>query len=166
MMKEMRKPSHPKSRHCLKGILLLFVASLLSACDKQTVYHSFHSLPGEGWRRQDTLTFDVEVNDSLTRYKLFLETRNRISYPYRELSLSVRCLSADSLPSPADTIQLMLATPEGIWTGEGWGGLYQNSVPAGSIRIGKPGTYRIQVAYTLPDERLPGLNDVGIKLTR
>ena len=26
---------------CLKGIILLFVASLLSACDKQTVYHSF-----------------------------------------------------------------------------------------------------------------------------
>lgn len=49
---------------CLKGIILLFVASLLSACDKQTVYHSFQSLPTEGWLREDTLSFDVKVTDS------------------------------------------------------------------------------------------------------
>lgn len=55
---------------CLKGIILLFVASLLSACDKQTVYHSFQSLPTEGWLREDTLSFDVKVTDSLTYYKL------------------------------------------------------------------------------------------------
>ena len=67
---------------CLKGIILLFVASLLSACDKQTVYHSFQSLPTEGWLREDTLSFDVKVTDSLTYYKLSLEVRNRSNYPY------------------------------------------------------------------------------------
>ena len=102
---------------CLKGIILLFVASLLSACDKQTVYHSFQSLPTEGWLREDTLSFDVKVTDSL-------------------------------------------------WKGDGWGGLYQTAVPAGSVRIGKPGTYLFKVAYTLPDERLQGINDIGIKLKR
>ena len=53
---------------CLKGIILLFVASLLSACDKQTVYNYFQSLPTEGWLREDTLSFDVKVTDSLTYY--------------------------------------------------------------------------------------------------
>ena len=151
---------------CLKGIILLFVASLLSACDKQTVYHSFQSLPTEGWLREDTLSFDVKVTDSLTYYKLSLEVRNRSNYPYQNLPLSICYTTADSIPSPTDTIQLILADKEGIWKGDGWGGLYQTAVPAGSVRIGKPGTYLFKVAYTLPDERLQGINDIGIKLKR
>lgn len=78
-MKDLPKMTNQlKNRNlCLKGIILLFVASLLSACDKQTVYHSFQSLPTEGWLREDTLSFDVKVTDSLTYYKLSLEVRNR-----------------------------------------------------------------------------------------
>ena len=150
----------------VKGIILLFVASLLSACDKQTVYHSFQSLPTEGWLREDTLSFDVKVTDSLTYYKLSLEVRNRSNYPYQNLPLSICYTTADSIPSPTDTIQLILADKEGIWKGDGWGGLYQTAVSAGSVRIGKPGTYLFKVAYTLPDERLQGINDIGIKLKR
>lgn len=151
---------------CLKGIILLFAASLLSACDKQTVYHSFQSLPTEGWLRKDTLSFDVKVTDSLTYYKLSLEVRNRSNYPYQNLPLSICYTTADSIPSPTDTIQLILADKEGIWKGDGWGGLYQTAVSAGSVRIGKPGIYLFKVAYTLPDERLQGINDIGIKLKR
>lgn len=151
---------------CLKGIILLFVASLLSACDKQTVYHSFQSLPTEGWLREDTLSFDVKVTDSLTYYKLSLEVRNRNNYPYQNLPLSICYTTEDSIPSPADTIQLILADKEGTWKGDGWGGLYQTAVSAGSVRIGKPGTYLFKVSYTLPDERLQGINDIGIKLKR
>lgn len=167
-MKDLPKMTNRlKNRNlCLKGIILLFVASLLSACDKQTVYHSFQSLPTEGWLREDTLSFDVKVTDSLTYYKLSLEVRNRSNYPYQNLPLSICYTTADSIPSPTDTIQLILADKEGIWKGDGWGGLYQTAVPAGSVRIGKPGTYLFKMAYTLPDERLQGINDIGIKLKR
>ena len=169
-LKEIDQPpmtNRPKNRNiCLKGIILLFVASLSSACDKQTVYHSFQSLPSEGWMRKDTLYFNVNVSDSLTYYKLSMEVRNRNNYPYQNLSLSVCYDSPDSVSLPADTIQLALADTEGIWKGDGWGGLYQTAVPAGSIRIDKSGTYRFKIAYVLPDETLQGLNDIGIKLEK
>lgn len=151
---------------CLKGVILLFVASLWSACDKQTVYHTYQSLPTAGWHRNDTLHFDAEVSDSLTYYKLYLEVRNRNNYPYQNLNLSIDCITPDTLSLPTDTLQLILADKEGIWRGDGWGGLYQTAFPAGSIRIGRPGTYRFKVAYTLPDEILQGVNDIGIKLER
>lgn len=95
-----------------------------------------------------------------------MEVRNRNNYPYQNLSLSVCYDSPDSVSLPADTIQLALADTEGIWKGDGWGGLYQTAVPAGSIRIDKSGTYRFKIAYVLPDEILQGLNDIGIKLEK
>lgn len=150
----------------LKSIILLFVASALSACNEQTVYHVFQSIPTEGWQREDTLCFRAEVPDSLTYYKLSIEIRNRNNYPYQNINLSVSCTAPDGKSLPADTLQLILADKEGIWKGDGWGGLYQSAFPAGSVQIDKPGTYLFKVAYTLPDKTLPGINDIGIKLER
>lgn len=153
-------------RTYLKYIFLLFIAGASGACDKQTVYHAFRSIPQEGWKRQDTLFFNVIVPDSQTYYKLTLEVRNRNIYPYQNIGLSVCCNGPEATRLQADTLEAVLADKEGIWKGDGWGGLYQSAFPAGNIRIEKPGNYLFKVAYTLPDDILPGINDVGIKLQR
>lgn len=150
----------------LKGIILLFVASVLCACDKQTVYHSFQSLPNKGWLREDTLYFNVEIPDSLIYYKLSMEVRNRTNYPYQNLSLSICYDAPDAMPLPADTILFTLADNEGAWKGKGWGGLYQTAASAGSIQIEHSGTYRFKIAYTFPDESLQGINDIGLKIEK
>lgn len=153
-------------RFYLRSMFLLFIVSAFCACDKHTVYHAFQSVPTEGWFRQDTLCFEVAVPDSQTYYKLSVEIRNRSNYPYQNLNLSISCDNPDSIRISADTLNVVLATTEGIWTGDGWGGLYQSAISAGSIKIGKVGTYLFKIAYTLPDEKLQGINDVGIKLER
>lgn len=151
---------------CQKSMILLFVASTLSACDKQTIYHTFQSLPTGGWQRKDTLFFSVDILDSLTSCKLSVEVRNRNNYSYQNLDLSISYGNPDAQSLPSDTLQLILADKEGIWKGDGWGGLYQTSFPVGSVWIGKAGTYLFKIAYTLPDETLQGINDVGIKLEK
>ena len=150
----------------LRYIILLFIVSALGACDKQTVYHAFQSIPQEGWKRQDTLLFNVAVPDSQTYYKLIVEIRNRSTYPYQNINLSVCYDSPELKKLQTDTLTAVLADKEGIWKGDGWGGLYQSAFPAGNIKIGEPGDYLFKVAYTLPDSLLPGINDVGIKLQR
>ena len=135
--------NQPKNKtSLLKSLILLFIASLYTACDEQTVYHSFQSLPTEGWQRNDTLFFNVSVADSATLYNPEVPNIKR------------------------DTLELRLADNAGIWLGDGWGGLYQSTLPAGFIRIGKAGEYRFKIIHLLPDEVLPGINDVGIKLKR
>lgn len=151
---------------CRRIIILLFAAAALSACDEHTVYHTFQSLPAGGWQRKDTLFFSVDVPDSLIDCKLSVEVRNRNNYPYQNLDLSISRDNPDARPLPADTLRLILADKEGLWKGDGWGGLYQTSFPAGNVRIGKAGTYLFKIAYTLPDEALQGINDIGIKLER
>lgn len=146
--------------HLRNLILLLLAVCTMTACDKQTVYHAFRSIPIEGWQRQDTICFDVNVPDSQTYYKLSVEVRNRNDYPYQNLQLSV------SHQSHTDTLQLTLADKQGIWKGEGWGGLYQTRILVGSTRIDRPGQHQFKIAYTFPDKTLQGINDVGIRLER
>lgn len=150
----------------LQSLILLFIASFYTACDEQTVYHSFQSLPTEGWQRNDTLFFNVSVADSATLYNVSVEVRNRNNYPYQNLPLLIYYDSPETQNIKRDTLELRLADNAGIWLGDGWGGLYQSTLPAGFIRIGKAGDYRFKIIHLLPDEVLPGINDVGIKLKR
>ena len=150
----------------LKSLILLFIASFYTACDEQTVYHSFQSLPTEGWQRNDTLFFNVSVADSATLYNVSVEVRNRNNYPYQNLPLLIYYDSPEVPNIKRDTLELRLADNAGIWLGDGWGGLYQSTLPAGFVRIGKAGEYRFKIIHLLPDEVLPGINDVGIKLKR
>lgn len=147
-------------------ILLLFIASMVGACDEHTVYHVFRSVPQEGWEREDTLCFEVSVPDSLACYKLSVEIRNRNSYPYQNIGLSVSYDGGELWKRPADSLEIILADERGIWTGNGWGCLYQQASVVGEIMMEKANQYLFKVAYTLPDEMLPGINDVGIKLER
>lgn len=148
------------------GLFLLVAASVLSACgDRQCCYHAYRSLPSDGWSREDTLTFEVEAADSLTSYRLALEVRNRNDYPYQNLPLFLCFTDSAGIPLRTDTLPLRLADPAGSWTGKGWSGLYQSAFPAGEIPIGCAGRYYIKIAYTLPDERLQGVNDVGVRLS-
>lgn len=149
-----------------KSLVLLFIASLCMACDKQTVYHAFLSLPTEGWQRKDTLSFQVTVPDSATYYNIFIEVRNRSSYPYQNLPLHICYDNPEVQDFKRDTLEIRLADSTGVWLGNGWGGLYQSSLRAGIVRVGKAGEYRFKITHLLPDELLPGINDVGIKLKR
>ena len=98
-----------KTKH-LKYIILLFIVGALGACDKQTVYHAFRSVPQEGWKRQDTLFFDVAVPDSQTYYKLTVEIRNRNTYPYQNINLSVGYEDPESKRVQVDTLKAVLAS--------------------------------------------------------
>ncbi|EKC75634.1 gliding motility protein, partial [human gut metagenome] len=37
----------------------------MAACNENTVYHSYQSLPDEGWGKSDTLSFLIPVTDSI-----------------------------------------------------------------------------------------------------
>lgn len=149
-----------------KGILLLFIAGALSACNKKILYHSFHTLPVNGWEQRDTLLFNVEVPDSQTYYKLFLEIRNGSNYPYQNINLSVSYGLSDSVASSTDSLECILADKEGVWKGKGWGGLYQSAFPTKNVQINQPGNYFFKIAYILPDTILTGIQDIGIKLEK
>ena len=72
------------SLFCLLGICLM------AACNENTVYHSYQSLPDEGWGKSDTLSFLIPVTDSIPpTLRLFAEVRNRTDYPYHNLYLFI-----------------------------------------------------------------------------
>lgn len=149
------------------SLFCLIGACLLGACDEHTVYHSYQSLPSEGWEKSDTLFFRVPVTDSVpTTLKVFAEVRNRTDYPYRDLHLFIRHNLQDSTAWRTDTVAITLADSTGRWMGKGWGSLYQSSVLIGTIRTLGAGKYIVEVINGMKDEQLKGVNDAGIRIEK
>ena len=149
------------------SILSLFSACLLTACNEHTVYHSYQSLPNEGWGKSDTLSFQIPTTDSVpTTLRLFAEVRNRIEYPYHDLHLFISQNLQDSTVWRTDTIAFCLADSTGRWTGHGWGSIYQSETFITSVRPLHPANYTIKIMSGMKDEKLQGLSDVGIRIEK
>lgn len=146
------------------SIWLLLTGYLIVACNENTVYHSYRSIPSEGWRKSDTLFFNIPVKDSLEHLHLSVEIRNKSNYAYRNLYLSVSHNLEDSMVWKTDTLLLMLADKEGKWSGTGWGSLFQSTLPIGSVVVQHPGNYTFKIAHRMQDELLKGINDIGVKI--
>lgn len=148
-----------------KCIFSLFVASIFMACDKQVVYHTFHTMPIQGWQAKDTLIFSTQLPDSNRLYHIFVEVRNRNNYPYQDLPILLYCNNAANQIIQSDTLELTLASKEGVWLGNGWGGLYQSASSAVTFHSQQAGELSFKIVHLLRDEYLPGIHDVGIKIT-
>ena len=123
------------------SLFCLFGACLMAACNENTVYHSYQSLPNEGWGKSDTLSFQCPVTDSIpSTLRLFAEVRNRSEYPYRNLYLFIHENLLDSTVWRTDTIAVN--------------------------RPLHPGNYTVKIVHGMQDEKLTGLNDVGIRIEK
>lgn len=144
--------------------LLVPLAALLGACEPHVLYHAYRSMPSCGWVHTDTLHFEVVLPDSASPFRFSVELRHRTTFPYRELPVRYTLIVPGRLPV-CDTLLIPVADAEGNWFSEGWGDLRTTSSPVVTLPPGFGDTCRISLTSVLPDSLLPGVNDVGVKLS-
>ena len=59
-----------------------------------------------------------------------------------------------------------LADSTGRWIGNGWGSIYQSAVFIKSVRPLYPANYTFKIMNGMKDEKLSGINDIGIRIER
>lgn len=145
---------------------LLLLLIILTACDSNTMYHSYLHLPQKGWGKSDTLIFKAPITDSLSTFRISVEVRNRDDYPYGNLYLFISHNTQDSTVFVTDTIEYTLADKSGKWMGTGLGNLYQSSKSYTFIAPGRSGNLTFRVSHGMRDNSLIGINDIGIEIKK
>lgn len=139
------------------------------ACHEHTVYHSFDAIPHSGWNREDTLSFEITLNDSVlpATFTAIAEIRNENNYPYRDLYLRISHNLQDSTVWETDTLHVCLTDERGNWRGKGWGGIYVSEFPLPkTCVISATGKRSVKVTHCMNDTLLQGIHDIGIRLQR
>ena len=112
--------------------MTVFVAAamlIMTACTRKPVmaHAQFVNMPSHGWQQDLPLAFTPIYDDSTLTCDLMLTIRHDNSYSYRNLSMAVDVIAADSTVH-RQQVNMQLADEYGNWTGGGFGALYQASV--------------------------------------
>jgi len=144
-------------------VLLLLLHTV--ACDSGMVYDQYKPTDHGMWRWQDAIEFSFDISDTVSLNNIYLQIRHTVDYPLSNLYMFVH-VKSPSGQHIADTVNVVLAAPDGKWTGKGNGNirelmlLYRKQT---QFRI--PGTYVFTVEQAMRQPELP-VTDLGIRIER
>jgi gliding motility-associated lipoprotein GldH len=149
------------------SILIIAILLLLPAvsCDSGTVFDQYEHTENGLWGWQDPIEFRVDISDTLAMNNIYLQIRHTVEYPFSNLYLFVHVKSPTG-QQITDTINMVLAAPDGKWTGRGNGNIRELMLLyRRQTQFRTPGTYvfTLEQAMRLPE--LP-VTDLGIRIER
>ena len=142
---------------------VLTIIFLLTACDSEMVYDHYVSLENGMWKWNDVAVFEMDITDTLALHNIYLQVRHSTDYPMSNLYMFVNVKAPNGL-FRRDTVNLILATPEGKWKGIGTGRLRELQLLYKShTRFGVPGLYNFSIEQAMRKSELP-VTDIGLRI--
>lgn len=145
--------------------LSLFVLLIFFTGCKQNTQVYMHELDGK-WISKDRQVYAFEIKDAQNPKNIIFVVRNNNDYPYSNIRFFSRLYDDPrKINSTVDTLNYMMAKPNGEWLGSGFGDtkeiwlMYKKS-----YTFPRNGKYYIDVTQAMRKQNLPGIEDLGIKI--
>lgn len=145
----------------LSPLLFLFLLS----CDSQMVYDEYVHLDEGMWKWNNAREFRVDITDTTSLHNIYLQVRHSVDYPLSNLYMFVH-IKGPTGQILKDTVNLLLAAPDGRWTGSGTGKLRELQLLYRSqTQFGSSGTYVFTLEQGMRNPELP-VTDLGVRIER
>lgn len=119
-------------------------------------------IPEAKWAMENRVPFDVTVNDTVGIYSFGMTLRHMENYRYSNLYVFLHT----TLPNGnemCDTIQCILAAPDGRWVGKGTGSMRDLRITLNpAMRFPLEGAYHFEIEQAMREPVLKGISDVGL----
>ncbi len=118
-----------------------------------------------GWEKNDTLVFQPPLMEKAGNYTEEVGLRISEGFPFMKLNLIVEQTIMPSHETHCDTIQCDLIDEHSNIKGRGVGS-YQFLFPLTTLDLKEGDRLYITLRHDMKREILPGISDVGIRLSR
>jgi len=144
----------------------IFLITGIVSCDRKRVFEAYKTLNDNGWNKDSVVIFDVALSDTIKNHNLYVNIRNKGTYPYSNLWLFLSVGSPDG-KMITDTVEFSLAEASGRWKGSGIGDLHDNQILyKSSVYFPHKGNYTFHIKQGMRDNVLPGIRDIGIRIEK
>lgn len=141
-----------------------FVMLLFTGCSTSSEEVIVNSINGN-WDKKKKQQFDFKIDDAQNPKNIILVVRNNDDYPYSNLRLIINFSNAKLQKKETDTLNYILAEPNGTWIGKGFGDtketLFQYKL---NYKFPENGNYSIGIIQAMRKDQLPGIEDLGVKI--
>lgn len=147
--------------HRILGAIMLIFLVGCSTSGEDVMMNSIDSK----WSKKAEQKFKLEITDSQNPKNIIFVVRNNNDYPYSNIRFIVNFKNPKSKTAQVDTLNYILAKPNGEWLGTGFGEtketLFQYKT---NYKFPETGTYEIGVTQAMRNDDLLGIEDIGIKV--
>ena len=139
------------------------MASMFSSCgNKNVIFDESVVINNASWNNQEFPYFDVNVEDTLSTYDFYLNIRHLENYRYSNFYMFLHTTFPDGNQTH-DTIELILAYPDGRWIGKGTSSMRDNKILLNdNLCFPLKGNYHFEIEQAMREPVLEGITDVGI----
>lgn len=117
------------------------------------------------WDKKTQQKFDFKIDDAQNPKNIIFVVRNNNDYPYSNIRFIVNATDAQTKKKSVDTLNYVLAKPNGEWIGKGFGDtketLFQYKL---NYKFPKNGDYSIGIIQAMRTDQLKGIEDIGLKI--
>ncbi len=135
----------------------------MASCRGRVVYDAYAHTPTTGWEKNDSLVFSVPPVATAGTYRMSIGLRINDLYPFTALSLELRQTAGSH--TYTDTLHCALADDGGKLVGRGVGYL-QYMFRLRELELDEGDTVHVRLRHIMKREILPGVADVGVKITK
>jgi gliding motility-associated lipoprotein GldH len=151
---------------------LLLAVLLCFSCDNDSVFDEYKSF-SNAWNKDDVVSFNVNPNDSINPYNLFVNIRNTNNYKYKNLFLIVE-MDFPNGKVVKDTLEYLMADKTGALLGEGISTVKSNKLwYKESVKFAEKGDYTVKIQHAMRKNgevngvvNLEGITDVGFRIEK
>ena len=150
----------------LATLFFFILTFLLTACEHKPAAYDYCSVSVEGWEPGDTLHYHVDTLKTSGHYAFHIGLRTSAStpYPYQSLWLVVKQRWHNPERTTCDTVNCQLTDAKGDAEGAGVS-LFQYDFPWATQYHEAGSSADISIYHIMRSEMLPGVADVGIRLS-
>lgn len=158
----------PKNRVLFSLIVVLALAS----CDSNRVFDKYKPVPNT-WNKENIISFDLNPNDSIQPFNLFVNLRNTNAYKFSNIFLIVDMVNPNG-KIQKDTLEYKMAEPSGKLLGSGYTDIKENKLwyKEGFI-FKEAGNYTVRIQQAMRERgnvdgvvNLDGITDVGFRIEK
>lgn len=148
------------------AFMVIGLVCAMMACDSTRLFEENKKIEKNEWDQSSSLIFHVPVTDTVTDYNVYINVRNAGFYRFSNLYLFINT----GFPGgqiQRDTLECVLASPDGRWLGEGLGDIWDNRILfKNNIHFPQTGEYTFELIQAMRINPLPGIMDAGIRIEK
>ena len=149
----------------MRKILGLFSFILFLSCNSSSEGEVMMNSVNNKWNKKSEQKFNLEVSDPQNPKNIIFVVRNNSEYPYSNIRFIVNFTDLQTKRKQTDTLNYILAKPNGEWLGTGFGDtketFFQYKL---NYRFPAKGKYVIGLNQAMRNDNLPGIEDIGVKI--
>ena len=139
----------------------------LYACSRIDLFEKVVFTPKQEWEQSFQPDFTFDIQDTVSRYKVFFIIRHADAYAYNNIWIKLTSKLPGDKTIRNERFDIQLAS-EKRWLGSGMDDLYDHRVLLyrDPVQFNKPGRYTLRVAQEMRVDPLDYIFNVGIRLEK